>query len=129
MKEVPVYFLVVAKNGPKFHDANPNSQPPAGRGVPTSGGRGSGTSLSYRGAPVARLVDYLSFYMERPVVDKTGLTGTYDFIFTYGTEESQDAGAPPMETALQEQLGLKLVSGKSPVEFVLIDHVEKPSGN
>jgi uncharacterized protein (TIGR03435 family) len=82
-------------------------------------------------------------------VNKTGLTGTYDFTLTWTPDESQGQmfkgapdgkeagdGAPPPETsgptiftAIQEQLGLKLESQKGPVEILVIDHVERPSEN
>jgi uncharacterized protein (TIGR03435 family) len=81
-------------------------------------------------------------------VDKTGLTGNYDFTLQWTPDESQGPmfkgadGAPPggnpappessgpsLFTAIQEQLGLKLESQKGPVEIIVIDHVEKPSQN
>ncbi|MFZ0820045.1 MAG: TIGR03435 family protein [Candidatus Acidiferrales bacterium] len=129
MKEVPVYFLVVTKNGPKFHEADPESQAAGGRSASGARGRGPGETLPFRAVPISTLVRFLSVYMEQTVVDKTGLTAKYNLTITYGPEDSQDPNAPPIETALEQQLGLKLVSGKSPVEMIVIDHVERPSGN
>ncbi len=83
--------------------------------------------------------------MGRPVIDKTGLgdTAKYDFTLTYAPDPSQlqglaggapnsqpaDPEAPSLFTAVQEQLGLKLESGKGPVEIIVLDHIERPSGN
>ncbi len=66
------------------------------------------------------------------MVDKTGLTGKYDFSlhWTPDNVESTDPNAPPgLFTAIQEQLGLKLEPVKAPVDVLVIDHVEKPSAN
>ena len=74
--------------------------------------------------------------MQRPVLDKTGLTGRYDIELEWTPERLQmqsapalDAGPPSIFTALQEQLGLRLESAKGPVKTLVIDHVERPSGN
>jgi len=125
-KEAPVYFLEIAKGGPKFHAVDAVA-PPAGRsGVNASG---PDTSYTLRSDLLNPLVQFLSFYMERTVVDRTGLTGRYDFKLTYGPEDSVNPDAPPMMEALEHQLGLKLESGKATVEVIAIDHVERPSGN
>ena len=93
--------------------------------------------------PVAYLAHELTQQLGRMVVDKTGLTGKYDFTLkwtpdvTQGpTESQQGTGNTPSTdssvsifTAIQEQLGLKLESQKAPVEVLVIDHVEKPSEN
>jgi uncharacterized protein (TIGR03435 family) len=94
------------------------------------------------------IVRMLSGELGRTVVDKTGLTGKYDFILKFTPEEGDAAdfkgpdsgpgpgGAPPADSsgpsifaAIQEQLGLKLESQKGPVDTLVIDHVEKPSEN
>jgi uncharacterized protein (TIGR03435 family) len=78
--------------------------------------------------------------MEDTVVDQTGLTGVYNFTLNYmperlgpgvleGREPGPDPNAPSLSTALQEQLGLKLESRKGPVEMLVIEHIEKLSGN
>jgi uncharacterized protein (TIGR03435 family) len=91
----------------------------------------------------------LSQQLERTVQDKTGLSGKYDFTLQWTPDERAgpmsaatqgggsrsddapppDSSAPSIFTALQEQLGLKLESGKAPVEILVIDHVEAPSEN
>ena len=69
----------------------------------------------------------------RTVVDQTGLKGAYDFTLMWGREQPvvSDAGtnAPLLFTAIQEQLGLRLVPSKGPVEVIVVDHVERPSEN
>jgi uncharacterized protein (TIGR03435 family) len=159
-KELPVYVLVVAKNGPKLQPAKnegPESQPSAnpqgpkgmpfkGRGMMMRPGQIDGHS-----APVSFLAQTLSQQLGRTVIDKTGLTGLYDFSLSWQPEQRQgqmfkttadgesgpapaDAAAPHTSgptvfTALQEQLGLKLDSQKGPVEILVIEQVEQPTGN
>jgi uncharacterized protein (TIGR03435 family) len=69
--------------------------------------------------------------MHAPIVDLTGLTGTYDLNIVYLPDErTLDSNAPPVasfEQALQEELGLKLQKVKGPVEVLVIDHIEKPT--
>jgi uncharacterized protein (TIGR03435 family) len=80
----------------------------------------------------------LATQLGRTVFDKTGLTVRYDFTLKFMPDDAQvqapSAGAPidlppSLFTAIQDQLGLKLESGKGPVEIIVIDHVERPSGN
>jgi uncharacterized protein (TIGR03435 family) len=79
----------------------------------------------------------LSNIVGRQVIDKTGLTGNYDFKLTWTPDEmsatpdssaSGDSG-PSIFAAIEDQLGLKLVSAKGPVEVIVVDHIEKPSAN
>jgi len=76
--------------------------------------------------------------VDRPVTDKTGLRGTVDFTLEWqqaaanvrpGSEFHPDESAPPFAEALKEQLGLKLVPQKGPVDFFVVDHIEHPSAN
>jgi uncharacterized protein (TIGR03435 family) len=77
--------------------------------------------------------------LDRPVVDKTGLKGRYDFDLQWAPDETQfggevpvappDASSPPFFTAIREQLGLRLVATRGPAEALVIDHVERPSPN
>ena len=75
--------------------------------------------------------------LDRPVIDQTGLTGNFDFLIEFTPERPPDAPPPPdLDTsgptfleALREQDGLKLIPQKGPVEVVIVDHVEHPSGN
>ncbi len=67
--------------------------------------------------------------LPRPVVDKTGLQGGFDFSFEWVPEGATDVPGPNFAEALRDQLGLKLVTEKGAVELVVIDHLEQPSGN
>jgi uncharacterized protein (TIGR03435 family) len=64
----------------------------------------------------------------RPVLDRTGLQGEFDFKVEYATNDNPDVGAS-IFTAVQDQLGLKLEATKGPLEMLVIDHAEKPSAN
>lgn len=92
--------------------------------------------MTATGQTLDAFVELPFFGLGRPVVNKTGLTGTYDFVLDWTPDQGESAAdsadggdAPSLFAALQEQLGLKLVSTKSPVEIVVIDHIELPSGN
>jgi uncharacterized protein (TIGR03435 family) len=77
------------------------------------------------------MLDILS-YVDRPIVDQTGLKGRYDLQLKWLTEESHamDPDAPPgLFTAIQEQLGLKLEPVKAPADVLVIDKVERPGAN
>jgi uncharacterized protein (TIGR03435 family) len=70
----------------------------------------------------------LSKYMGRPVIDRTGIKGFYDFEYRYISGDPHPDVISTIITSVQE-LGLKLESGKGPVEIIVIDHAEKPSPN
>jgi len=140
-KDLAIYTLVIAKNGPKLQDAKPGETTSLG-----SGGNGETRSITGQAGSMAGLVRRLSVSLSCPVVDKTGLAGKYDFKLEWTPDDSQaqglstgapndwpappsDSNAPSFFQAIQEQLGLKLVSGKGPVEVFVIDHVERPSAN
>lgn len=139
-REGPVYYLVIAKNRPKLKQATPGETYPksrfggdqAGFVVMSQSEPGSTKRLGL-GAPMERLTITLSAWLHCPVIDKTGLTGKYDFQLQWtakeGAETGPEANWPSLFTAIQEQLGLKLESGKGPVPVLVIDHVEMPSGN
>jgi uncharacterized protein (TIGR03435 family) len=120
-KELTVYALVVAKNGPKIQKADP------GEGDTTSR-RGHLTAQRTSMHGLARFLAGPNVRLGRPVVDKTGLDGVFDFNLDWTPENSSQtrADAPPsIFVALQEQLGLKLEAQKAPVEVLMVDHVEK----
>jgi uncharacterized protein (TIGR03435 family) len=153
-KQLPVYALVVAKNGPKLQEAKTGDTYPNGikgpDGVARAGmmrmGRGELTSQAL---PMSGLARLLSQQLGRTVIDKTGLTAKYDFTLHWTPDEGEgasfpgagggpqptnsappsDSSGPSLFTALQEQLGLKLESQKGPVEIIVIEHVERPSEN
>jgi uncharacterized protein (TIGR03435 family) len=146
-KELPVYALVFARGGPKLQDANPDDTYP--NGIKDMNGKGHGNVIRMgrgqiigQGIPISNLVRMLAQQLGRIVVDKTGLTGKYDFSLQWSPDTGQgpmghsvtDNTPPPdsdlsLFTAIQEQLGLKLESQKGSVEILVIDHVEEPSEN
>lgn len=154
-RELPVYVLVVAKGGPKMTATPPPDLPRASAAPPAPGDppvrrRGSGVRSNGRGdltglsATMDVLTSVLSNQPEtsgRLVLDKTGLTGNYDWTLKWTPEKSESmvsggSGAAPAEetgpsffTAIQEQLGLKLESQKAPVPVVVISHIELPDAN
>ena len=120
-KELPVFELVVAKGGPKLKDAESEY------GVNKNSNR-SRAHVTAK-ATMRRFAEFLSGEVSRPVMDKTGLTGTYDMTLDYSPDDrasNDDTSAvPSLFTALQEQLGLRLESAKGPVETVVVDHAER----
>jgi bla regulator protein blaR1 len=139
-KELPTYALVVAKGGPKLHASEVQDKGSENRrGTQIRMMRGQ---FDVQDAPMAALANQLGQVLGRSVIDKTELTGNYDFKLEWTPDESEGGmfrGAeahpearpegPSLMTALQEQLGLKLDSTKGPVEILTIDRVEKPSEN
>jgi uncharacterized protein (TIGR03435 family) len=136
-RERPTYSLMVAKNGPKLHEAQPLGTYPDG--IERLDGTGSGDQstvtpgkIVLHGSSVSSLASILSSQgLSHAVVDKTGLTGIYDITLRWSPDDigSSDASFPSLFTALQEQLGLKLEYEKNPVDIIVIDHIGKPSEN
>jgi uncharacterized protein (TIGR03435 family) len=142
-KEGDTYNLVVAKGGPKLGVAG--SMPPSADELNIFGDHpvpaihqkcdGQGCDFIAHGCSMSQLVGTLTGQFGRPVTDKTGLTGSYDFVLKYKGRWDRDRNAddldptPPMDRALQEELGLKVETAKGPVKVLFIDHVEKPSEN
>jgi bla regulator protein blaR1 len=125
-KEMPVYSLVVAKNGLKIKEAKDN-----GNGTQIDGDPQH--PLSVRNISMAGFAGTLSRLQEldSPVIDATGLKGVFNFTLDYSPDSAapSDNAGPSIFTALTEQLGLKLEAGKGPVDILVIDHVERPSDN
>jgi len=122
-REGPIYELVAAKGGFKLKEA-PESEHSRGYSW-------SHDHIEVRTGPVRSLVFALSDLLSRNVVDTTGLTGNYDIDLKWTPDDQQgtpDAG-PTLFTALEEQLGLKLVPAKGPVDTFIVDHVERPTEN
>jgi len=132
-KTLPVYELVVAKDGPKL---TASAVPPPDAANPDPFGKMDvhNTDMTATGVTLSQLAGNLSFPLDRAVIDKTGLTGRYDFRLRWTADtvaaDSAAADAPPnLFTAIQEQLGLTLQPARGPVETLVIDHVEQPSEN
>ena len=137
-KELSAYVLTVAKGGPKMktNDSDPNGL--GGRFF-----RGLGV-LTFTNSTMADFCDLMqAAVLDRPVVDQTNLPGKWDFLLKWTPDESQFGGMgikvpppsdaadapPPLYTAIQEQIGLKLDAEKAQVPVLVIDHVDKPSEN
>lgn len=133
-REQPVYFLTQAKNGPKIHPLPASDCAPPSEGEKPAkqcGSAGWGPrSIKGTGLTMANLAQYLSDALERPVIDQTSLIGFYDIdlAWTPDTTVPTDIG-PSLFTAIQEQLGLRLESGRAPAEVLVIDRAEQPSEN
>ena len=148
---VPVYDLTVGKNAPKLKPAAKGSGTddfvpgrdlgrvdrdgfpilPPGRPNIACGHLPQGSYCTFRMLTMGMLTERLSLPSvgDRRVVDKTGLTGQYDFTLYYSSinnpPSSPDHNAPGIEQALQEQLGLKLVPSTASIDVIVIDHAEK----
>ncbi len=137
-KDLPVFALVVAKGGPKLTAA----QHPEDGGGSFGAWKGNARDVSTN-QTIHGLAEFLTLLMDRPIVDSTGLTGTYDFTLywapeypmrlatrTPGAEGEPSEPAPTIFQAVQDQLGLKLEPRKSPIEILVVDHMEpKPTEN
>ena len=156
-REGPVYELTIAKGGYRLKPSrgcvpfDPNHLPRQAAqgeaqvnycGRMSRGGDGSRRTVEATGVDLApriglltpSIIGFLSEALDRTVIDKTGLAGAFDFRLEWApqralAEQSDNAGSPSIFTAVQEQLGLKLEAGKGPVDYLVIDHAEKPSGN
>jgi len=146
IRQVPIYELVVAKGGAKIRDASNDTTPlhTGSSGKPCGCLREtSATTSEAQNYSLKSFADYLSipaFGIGRPVVDKTGLTGTYNFtlnwsIYARSTRPAPEAGASDpadegtfLTTALKE-INLNLRPAMGGVEYIVIDHVDKPSEN
>ena len=131
IRTVPIYSLIVAKNGIKADSLKATSR--AAKGINASRGAMLGEA-----ATMANLAAKLSNLLDRPIENSTGLDGRYDFRLQWTPELDPPAAnggvagdrfGPSIFTALQEQLGLRLESTKGPVEVLIIDQAERPSAN
>jgi uncharacterized protein (TIGR03435 family) len=143
-REIPVYALLPVRNAPKLPEARegtcvefaPDGTPPPQSRLAPCGGFVSGPNLLAGGRiSMTQFVDALGNIMDRPIIDKTGYTGTFNVRLEFAAQSTRppaDAASdrPSIFTAIKEQLGLKLESQKGPVEVLVIDRVERtPTGN
>lgn len=138
-KEMAAYVLTVGNSG---HKMTPNTANPTG--LPGLGFKQLGV-LGVVNANMGHFAGLLqSSVLDRPVVDRTGLQGRFDFTLTWTPDDSQfrsfgprppapatpDVNAPPgLFTAIQEQIGLRLERTNAPVDVIVVDRVERPSEN
>jgi len=160
-RELPVYNLVLARSdgrlGPALKESSaecqaaareyfeavrqgaPAQAPPAAVARCISSQPGTGM-FSMNGTSLGALVNLLPQFVERQVIDRTGLTGIYDLTLKWTPEAipsllglpqaplpPPDPDVPNIFTAVQEQLGLKLEAGRGPVDVIVIDRLEKPT--
>jgi len=132
-QEGPIYALLIGKNGPKLRPASESDN----TGI-SSNSTAVRTTMKGTHVTMDELAAGLGNRVGRPVVDKTGLSGKFDFELSWvadltlatGTPDpGADVSGPSIFTALQEQLGLRLDSQKGPIEMLLIDRAEKPAEN
>ena len=134
-KEMPIYTLVVGKTGSKLKSSQPDAT--GNRGLNMDRGVMRGMS-----APLELLTRGLSTVLGRPVIDKTGLQGKFDWTLEWTPDPAPSPAGPAAEksappdlsgtsvfTAIQEQLGLKLESAKGPAPVIIIEKAERPSAN
>ncbi len=148
-KEHAIYALIVGKNGPKLKsaDSTPPDKPVKSGNVEKGGAPPpgammmrfdpSGMHLHAPSATLGNLADMLSHFSERPVVDMTGIQGHYDFDLSFAPEtmrgmpppphppEAEPAEPAPSMFEAVQQYGLKLEPRKGPLEFVMVDHIER----
>ena len=150
-RELDIYALMMAKPGgkpgPKLKTAADNcspeaiaarrgAPPPAPGNAPVCGIQGLPGRIRFGGYPLSLFAQMISNQVGRAVLDRTGLTGNWDFEMTYaapppngplppGVElPPSDPDAPDLFTAVREQLGLKLEATKGPIEVLVIDSIE-----
>lgn len=129
-REMAVYALVVAKGGPKFKQSAPDAVAHSLVGV-----HGRNQNVTATKATMESLADDIDngFGPREPVIDRTGLTGTYDLNFEATPEYRINNNSQPEDISLfdavQDQLGLKLESQKANIEVLVVDHIERPSEN
>jgi len=128
-RELPIYTLVVAKGGAKL-------TPTQSSGTTYNSGRGM-LQIEGGDSTAGLLADNLAQILERPVIDQTGIKGRYKMKLRWQPDDgppmmlngAPDTSLPGIFTAVEEQLGLKLVAGKGPVAVLVVGHVEMPSAN
>ncbi len=147
-KELQVYTLVVAKSGPKLTESKPVAGDANAGPQQMMRMSGEGMSMESKDGTMDTLAHAISMQLGATVVDKTGLTGHYDYTLKWVPEQGMPmmskgpgggpepgGGAPTsptgpsLVTALQEQLGLKLETKKEPVDVIVIDQINQPSPN
>jgi uncharacterized protein (TIGR03435 family) len=137
----PVYDMVVAKGGPKLmaYHMGDTVTPPFRGSTPLTGhvlmgaNRGMMVCQDVTMSDLVAALNKPTSGLDREVIDKTGLTGTYDFVLEIprrsGSEQGADDPAPPSVFDGLKQLGLQLVPAKGPLPGIVVDHIERPSAN
>ena len=142
-REEPVFAILAAKDGPKLTPAAAGAESQQGQGILVRY-NGQAAQMTAKAVTLEELAYWLTGYSEmggQTVIDQTGLSQRYDFVLNWtrertlptgeqaGESDSAAGAGPALFTALQEQLGLKLVKTRGPVEIVFIDSIERPAEN
>src|SRR6185436_14205257 len=129
-RKLPIFALVVASGGFKVKATDPKDDPPIKPGSLGCPPDDRGCHIMPLGsAPMSLIASAISSSVGRPVIDKTGLPGTYYFMLKYAGDNAPDSPLPTLVGALKEQFGLELKSDTGPVEVLVIDRAEKPTPN
>jgi len=127
-RELSVYALTIAKGGPKLNKSGSTAND-----LRNQTDDPNGMEMEFNNDSMADFALFIMQYvLDKPVIDQTGLMGRWDFVLKWTPNELEVAdtnAVPGLFTAIQEQLGLKLVSTKAPVDVLVVDHVERPSAN
>lgn len=130
----PIYALTVAKNGPKLKEYKEGEQQKLPNGEVLTGRTMTwvGRTATFQNTTMSGLVESLSAHLDRQVVDRTGLKGTYNFSLPLpvgsGTNAGQDLGDDvPSASEGLAQLGLKLTATKGELGGLIVDHIERPT--
>jgi len=133
-KQIPVFALTIGKKGPKFKKADEAEEASVRFHASVQPNGQEMIQLVVKNSSMQEVADLYSKFMDRPVVDRTGLKDKYDFTMDY--EADADASGPfaklsgpALFKAFEQQAGLKLEATKGSVEVLVIDHAEKPSEN
>jgi uncharacterized protein (TIGR03435 family) len=125
-RQLPTYQLVMVKTdggtGPQLRKAADHCGRDCGSIRRTGPNEVVGTAVS-----LGSLAHSMSEWVGRPVTDNTDLTGPIDFTLTWSPESAPDSAAPSIFTAVQEQLGLKLVPARGPIDVLVVDSAERPT--
>jgi len=136
-KELPVYALTIAKNGPKLRAGTEPADGPKPLLISLAPGSASMAGRNTTTGELASVMQRAA--LDRPVLDRTDLSGKYDFDLEWAPNESQfggqgppqvqDPDKPDLFAAIQQQLGLRLEATRGTVQVLVIDRVERPSEN
>jgi len=147
VRERPVYALVVARSdgrlGPNLAASKVDCEavsaarregatyqgPVPANGAQPCAWSSNGETIRVGGLPFSILADAFGRVDGRVIVDKTGLTGNYEMTLRYAQQPNAPNDAPSIFTALQEQLGLRLVTDRAAIPVLVVDHIERPTDN
>ena len=131
-KEMSVYMLEAGKGESKLQPTKHPDSPVMFRVFQRR-------QITGENAPLEHLTDALTWLLGKPVLDRTGLEGSFDYKIEWSPDEMQlrsqeapletDGNAPSLAAALQQQVGLKLVSKKGPVDLIVVEKAERPRAN